>query len=279
MISIRGVGLILKLKKYLIDTTLRDGEQSPGFAFSSEQKVKLAILMDRAGIHQIEAGIPAMGKYEKDSICKIMENRYRARVSTWNRMNKEDIRHSFDCKPDIIHISAPVSYVHIYSKLKKNKVWLQNNLKECVDFALEKGYMVTVGFEDASRADITFVINIAEMLKDMGVKTVRFADTVGVLTPSRAYQAISEIKSHTGISLGIHAHNDLGMAVANSLEASRAGAEFIDTTLFGIGERAGNCDLNQFIIAAEHIFDIRPNRRDAGLLKEKGREIIFGSQF
>lgn len=234
--------------------------------------------MDRAGIHQIEAGIPAMGKYEKDAIAKIMENRHRARISTWNRMNREDILHSFDCKPDIIHISAPVSYVHIYSKLKKNKVWLQKNLQECVDFAMGKGYVVTVGFEDASRADITFMIGLAKVLKDMGVLNVRYADTVGVLTPSRAFQAISEIRSHAEIPLGIHAHNDLGMALANSLEAARAGADYIDTTLMGIGERAGNCDIGQFILSTEHLYDIRPNRTDVGLLQEKGREIVFAKQ-
>ncbi|HEY5584258.1 MAG TPA: homocitrate synthase [Ruminiclostridium sp.] len=265
----------MKEKKYLIDTTLRDGEQSPGFAFNMDEKVKLALLMDRAGMHQIEAGIPAMGKYEKDTICKIMSNRRRARISTWNRMNKGDLQHSFDCCPDIIHISAPVSYVHIYSKLKKNKVWLQKNLQECVEMTLEKGYIVTVGFEDASRADITFIIGIANLLKDMGVASIRFADTVGVLTPSRAYQSIKEIISNTGISMGIHAHNDFGMAVANSLEAAKAGAEFIDTTLFGIGERAGNCDLNQFIAATEQIFDIRPSRADANVLKQKAEEILF----
>ncbi len=265
----------MKKKKYLVDTTLRDGEQSPGFAFSVDQKVRLAILMDRAGINQIEAGIPAMGKYEKDTICKIMENRYRARISTWNRMNTEDIRHSFECNPDIIHISAPVSYIHIYSKLKKNKVWLQKNLQECVGMALEKGYTVTVGFEDASRADISFVISIADMLREMGVKRVRLADTVGILTPSRAYQSVKEMKSHTDMEVEIHAHNDLGMAVANSLAAANSGAEYIDTTLFGMGERAGNCDLNQFLAAAERIFDMRPSRRDADILREKAGEILF----
>lgn len=265
----------MKKKKYLVDTTLRDGEQSPGYAFTMDQKAVLAVLMERAGIHQIEAGIPAMGSYEKETICKIMENRRRIRVSTWNRMNKEDIRHSFDCSPDIIHISAPVSYVHIYSKLKKNKIWLLKNLQECVSMAREKDYTVTVGFEDASRADITFILSMVTTLKEMGVSTIRFADTVGVLTPSRTYQAIKEIKNHSDISVGIHAHNDFGMAVANSLEAAKAGAEYIDTTLWGIGERAGNCDLNQFIAAAEHIFDIRPSRVDANILKEKAAEILF----
>ncbi len=266
----------MKETKYLIDTTLRDGEQSPGFAFNMDEKVKLALLMDRAGMYQIEAGIPTMGKYEKDTICKIMGNRRESKISTWNRMNKEDIQHSFDCCPDIIHISAPVSYVHIYSKLKKNKVWLQRNLQECVSMALDKGYIVTVGLEDASRADITFITSIANILKDIGVSSIRFADTVGVLTPLRTYQSIKEIISHTGIPIGIHAHNDFGMAVANSLEAAKAGAKYIDTTLFGIGERAGNCDLNQFITAAEQIFDIKPNRAEATVLRDKAEEILFG---
>lgn len=265
----------MKQKKYLIDTTLRDGEQSPGFAFSTEQKVRLAVLLDEAGIYQIEAGIPAMGDYEKDTIIKILENRKNTRISTWNRMNREDILHSFDCHPDIIHISAPMSYVHIYSKLKKNKGWLQKNLQDCVSLALDKGYAVTVGFEDASRADITFMIAVAEMLKDMGVLNIRYADTVGVLTPSRAYQAVSEIRNHTGIAVGIHAHNDLGMAVANSLEAARAGADYIDTTLFGIGERAGNCDLSQFVAASHHIFDLGLGHTEVCVLKGKGREIIY----
>ena len=265
---------MVRKKRHIIDTTLRDGEQSPGFAFNIEEKVRLAMLMDEAGIYQIEAGIPAMGKYEKDTILKIMSNRRNSAISTWNRMSTEDIQNSFDCCPDIIHISAPVSYVHIYSKLKKNKTWLKKNLQECVSLALDKGYKVTVGFEDASRADITFIASIADLLRDMGVLSVRFADTVGVLTPSRAFQAISEIIRHTGISLGIHAHNDFGMAVANSLEAAKAGAEFIDTTLFGIGERAGNCDLNQFIAAAEQIFDISPTLAAANNLKAKAAEII-----
>jgi homocitrate synthase NifV len=235
----------------------------------------LAMLMDNAGIYQIEAGIPAMGKYEKDTICKILSNRKRAKISTWNRMLKEDIQNSFDCCPDIIHISAPVSYIHIYSKLKKNKKWLQKNLQDCVYLALEKGYEVTVGFEDASRADITFIISTARLLKEMGVVSIRFADTVGVLTPSRIYRSIREILRDADIPLGIHAHNDLGMAVANSLEAAKAGAQFIDTTLFGIGERAGNCDLNQFIKIAGHIFDLGISNADAHTLQEEASKFIF----
>ncbi len=265
----------MKEKKYIIDTTLRDGEQTPGYAFSKAQKVELAKVMDDAGIYQIEAGIPAMGNYEKETISEIMSQRKNALISTWNRMSEDDINNSFDCHPDIIHITAPISYIHIYSKLNKNKKWLRNTLQECVFMAKDKGYEVTVGFEDASRADITFIISMANLLADMGVKSVRFADTVGVLTPARTYQCIREIKENVDIPVGIHAHNDLGMALANSLIAAKAGALYIDTTIGGIGERAGNCDLYQFILAAGGIFNIKPEHTDAVDVIKKAQNLLF----
>ncbi len=265
----------MKAEKYIVDTTLRDGEQTPGYAFNKAQKVKLAQLMDNGGISQIEAGIPAMGNYEKETICEIMSQRNSALISTWNRMNRDDINNSFDCHPDIIHISAPISYIHIYSKLKKNKTWLKKTLQECVFMAKNKGYEVTVGFEDASRADITFIISMANLLSDMGVKSIRFADTVGVLTPSRTHQCIREIIDNVDIPVGIHAHNDLGMACANSLTAAKAGAMYIDTTISGIGERAGNCDLNQFVAAAGQIFEIKPCNTDAVIISQKAKTVLF----
>ena len=265
----------MKETKYIIDTTLRDGEQTPGYAFSKAQKVEMAKLMDNAGIYQIEAGIPAMGNYEKDTIIEIMGQRKKSLISTWNRMSRDDINNSFDCHPDIIHITAPISYIHIYSKLNKNKTWLKKTLQECVFMAKDKGYEVTVGFEDASRADITFIISMANLLYDMGVKSIRFADTVGVLTPSRTYQCIREIKENVDIPVGIHAHNDLGMALANSLTAAKAGALYIDTTIAGIGERAGNCDLYRFITAAGSIFHIEPSHCDAADVNKKAQNLLF----
>lgn len=264
----------MKEKLYLVDTTLRDGEQSPGYAFTKEQKVKVASLLDEIGIYQIEAGIPAMGAYEKDTLCEIMAGRKNAVVSTWNRMKLPDIQHSLDCRPDIIHISAPVSYVQIYSKLKKNKIWLQRELKKCVSFAKDKGFEVTVGFEDASRADTTFMIGLAAALRDIGVRRIRLADTVGVMTPSRTYETVSEIIKYTGIDVEIHTHNDLGMAAANALEAAKAGAKYIDTTFHGIGERAGNCDLGNFILLAERLFTVSPSRFTALMAGEKFLDII-----
>ena len=246
----------MKPVRHIVDTTMRDGEQSPGFAMTGAQKIETARLLDSAGVYQIEAGIPAMGTEEMNTISQITQNRKHSKISAWNRLNLEDIKKSITCKPDIIHISVPVSYVLIYSKLNKNKTWVTKSLSACVDFALGCGFEVTVGFEDASRADMTFMITLAKLLKDMGVSRIRFADTVGILSPSRTFQSINEIISYSGIEVEIHVHNDLGMAVANSILGAKAGAKYIDTTILGIGERAGNCDFYKLISAAEETFKL-----------------------
>lgn len=117
---------------YIVDTTLRDGEQCAGKAFSIDEKIEIAKYMDKMKIYQIEAGIPAMGDLEKECIKRILEIRKNSLISTWNRMNKNDIFHSIECKPDIIHISVPTSDIQIYSNLGKDKKWVEENLKECV---------------------------------------------------------------------------------------------------------------------------------------------------
>ena len=264
----------MKPIKYIVDTTLRDGEQSPGYAMDKSQKVFIASLLDKANIYQIEAGIPAMGIYEKETICEIIEKTQNSRISTWNRLNISDIKHSCECNPDIIHISVPVSYVQIYTKLKKNKAWITKNLTSCVEYAKSKNFQVTVGFEDASRADTTFMISLAMMLKEIGVDRIRFADTVGILSPSRTFNTIKEIIDYTHIEVEIHAHNDLGMAIANSVAAAKAGANFIDTTILGIGERVGNCNFKEFVDVSEPLFNMRMSRLIARDIEEKSYPLL-----
>jgi len=232
---------------YIVDTTLRDGEQCAGKAFSIDEKVEIARYMDENNIYQIEAGIPAMGDLEKECIKRILAGRKNSLISTWNRMNKKDILHSMDCKPDIIHISVPTSDIQIYSNLGKDKLWVEENLRECVYFAKDKGYEVTIGFEDASRADINYLIDLCKIVESMDVKRVRYADTVGILMPSLVREAVKTIIDNTGVDVEIHAHNDFGMAIPISIEAVKGGAKYVNCTLDGIGERAGNCNLQEFI--------------------------------
>lgn len=262
----------MKLSKEIVDTTLRDGEQTPYIAFRPEDKIRIACLLDRLHVYEIEAGTPTIGIWEQKSIYKIMENRKHSLISVWSRMNTKDVLDSIVCRPDIIHIGMPVSYVQIYSKLKKNKIWVQKTIAECVQIALNHNIKVTVGFEDASRADIGFLISMTNMLEEIGVTTIRIADTVGVLTPNRTHEIVKNLHEQTSIALEIHVHNDLGMAVANSIEACKAGAKYVDCTLFGIGERTGNCNFHHFIKASESIFKFPMTKHD---IVEVEKEISY----
>jgi len=264
----------MKEVRYIVDTTLRDGEQSPGLALRPEDKVKIAGLLDELGVYEIEAGIPVLCEAEEESIRRIIENRKRAKISVWSRMNIDDVKLSVACKPDIIHIGTPVSYIQIYSKLRKNKSWVIKNILECVEVAKMQGVDVTVGFEDASRADIGFILNLAKELKRAGVEIIRIADTVGVFTPRRTMELIQTLVSNTDLMIEVHIHNDLGMAVANSLIGAKAGAKFIDCTLFGIGERTGNCNLYDFVDAAEGIFDLGMTKKQIRSVEDEVYDLL-----
>lgn len=246
---------------YIVDTTLRDGEQEAGKAFSIAQKVAIANYLDSNGIYQIEAGIPAMGNIEKDCINQIISERKDAFISTWNRLNKKDIKDSFDCKPDIIHLSVPTSNIQIFTNLKKDKKWIEDNLMDCVYFAKNKGYEVTIGFEDASRADMDYLIHLCKILRELDVSRIRYADTVGILTIGDTRKAVTTLVEESQIEVEMHAHNDFGMAVAISIEGVKSGAKYVDCTLDGIGERAGNCNMQEFIKLTEGFFpNIKPLR-------------------
>ncbi|MBV7273786.1 homocitrate synthase [Clostridium sp. PL3] len=257
----------------VVDTTLRDGEQKAGIALGMKKKLKIAKLIDEIGIYQIEAGIPAMGGEEKESVKKIAEFGLKSKISSWNRMNIKDIQHSIDCSVDIIHISVPSSYIQINSKLCKDKNWIIESMKKSVSFAKEKGFEVTIGFEDSSRADINFMIKLCKNALALGVRRIRYADTVGVLYPRKTYKLIKQIKNEVPVEIEIHAHNDFGMALPNSLAAIKAGAEFVDCTAAGIGERAGNCKHSELFSVLKN-YKIESNYTDKNPLEEKEKIIL-----
>jgi len=247
----------VRAKRYILDSTLRDGEQMAGVCFTREQKLKIAALLDEGGAHQIEAGIPSASKQEKEIIIKIIENRKNAVISVWGRLVPSDIEHAADCKPDIIHISVPVSYTHIYTKLKKDQDWVINQLYACLGLIEKYNIPLSVGFEDAFRAEMPFMRTVAKILLDSGVTRIRLSDTVGVATPSVIRNFITELSSDLEgkADFGFHAHNDLGMAIANTVEAAKCGCLYADVTAGGIGERAGNCDLARLVASSSNVFD------------------------
>lgn len=237
----------------IVDTTLRDGEQSAGKAFTMEQKLKIAKYLDNNGIYQIECGIPAMGFMEQEIIKAIKSETKNSLISTWNRLNINDIKASIDCDPDIIHISAPVSDLQIYQNLNRDKKWIQDNLIRCIYYIKERGYDVTVGLEDASRADINYIIELSILLEKLGVSRIRYSDTVGILSLKKIKNVINKIRENCNLKLEIHAHNDFGMAIGISLEAVKNGVEFVNCTLDGIGERTGNCNLQEFLKTSKNL--------------------------
>lgn len=267
----------MKETKHIIDTTLRDGEQSPGIALRTEDKVKIAKLLDELGVYEIEAGVPVLSATEEEGICQIIQIRKNAKISVWSRMNLEDVRRSIVCKPDIIHIGAPVSYIQIYNKLKKNKVWVMKNVLSCVEIAKSQNVAVTVGLEDASRSDLGFLLSMIKELKKAGVDIIRIADTVGVLTPNRTKEIVETIKNYSDIKIEIHIHNDLGMAIANSIVGAKAGADYIDCTLFGIGERTGNCNFYDFVYSSDSIFQFAMNKKQIRAVESQVWEELKGA--
>jgi len=247
----------MKTQKFIVDTTLRDGEQAPYISFTREQKLKIFELLDNSGIQQAEVGIPAMSQYEFDTICLMMEARKKIKVSVWSRLNPEDIKISLECNPDIVHFTIPVSYMHIYTKLRRNKDWVLNQLSLCLDALSDSNVTVSVGFEDASRADFSFMMTVTRILSEHGVTRIRLADTVGVMTPFTCKELAAQFFSFADpkIELGYHAHNDLGMAVANTIEMLKRGVQWADTSIGGIGERAGNCDFFSLISVTSRLFN------------------------
>lgn len=236
----------------LVDTTLRDGEQAPGFAFSRGLKVRLAALLDAAGVGQIEAGIPAMGPDERKTLRKIMDVCFQTRISTWNRLCESDIKNSLACAPHVIHVCCPLSDRQICSKLKSDRQKVMTALRQCVELAASGGAEVSVGFEDVSHTTELQLTQAVDAAAQAGARRIRLSDTVGRYTPNAVAKAV-RLVLRQGLEAEIHAHNDLGMAVPNSLMAAYAGARYVDTTLWGIGERAGNCGMGAFTSALDRL--------------------------
>jgi homocitrate synthase NifV len=235
------------------DTTLRDGEQSAGVVFSREEKLKIALMLDSIGVREIECGIPAMGREEQESIRALVGMGLNARLITWNRAVIEDIRTSIECGVKAVDISLSVSDIMIANKLRKTREWVKEQLKRALGFAKENGLYVSVGGEDSSRADIYFIIELMEIAKEMGGDRFRFCDTLGILDPFAMYDKVSALRRVVPeVDIEIHTHNDLGMATANAIAGIRAGARFVNTTVNGLGERAGNAPLEEVVMGLKH---------------------------
>ncbi|PTA97024.1 homocitrate synthase [Kluyvera sp. Nf5] len=225
------------------DTTLRDGEQSPGVAFRASEKVAIAEALFAAGVTALEVGTPAMGDEERTRIQLVRRHLPDATLMSWCRMNAGDIRQSADLGMDWVDISIPASDKLRQYKLREPLAVLLDRLESFIGMARTLGLAVCVGCEDASRADDDTLRQIASVAQRAGALRLRFADTLGLLDPFATDASIRSLRNYWNGDIEMHAHNDLGLATANTLAAIRAGATSVNTTVLGLGERAGNAAL------------------------------------
>jgi 2-isopropylmalate synthase len=250
----------------IFDTTLRDGEQSPGCSMNLEEKIRMARQLDRLGVDIIEAGFPIASDGDFESVRTIAQTVRRPIIAGLARAMHMDIERAWEAvkgaaKPRI-HVFLATSDIHLHYKLKISREQCIRQAAEAVRFAVALCQDVEFSAEDATRTDLEFLCSVAEAVAEAGASTINLPDTVGYTVPNDMTRIISSVFKRTRgpreITISTHCHNDLGLAVANSLAALDAGARQIECTINGIGERAGNASLEEVVMALHVRADAMP---------------------
>lgn len=242
----------------IFDTTLRDGEQSPGASMSVNEKLEMALMLENLGVDLIEAGFPVSSPVQFEGVKKVAKHVKNATVVALARCVEKDIDAAYEALKDtnnrMIHVFIATSPIHRQYKLKMEKDEILDRVRKYVGYAKRYSELVEFSAEDASRTELPFLIEVVKTAIEAGATTVNIPDTVGYAIPEEFGAMIRAIKEGVpgieNVDLSVHCHNDLGLALANSIAAVRNGATQVEVTLNGIGERAGNCALEEFVMAA-----------------------------
>jgi 2-isopropylmalate synthase len=246
------------MKVRVFDTTLRDGEQSPGIAFTADQKVAIATQLARMGVDVIEAGFPIASDGDYHAVQRVAREVPGPVIAGLARAVPEDIARAADAIRDApasrIHVFMATSAIHMEHKFNMGRDEVVGHIKSAVSMARELCDDIEFSPEDATRSDPDFVMEVCSLAVDAGATTINIADTTGYAVPTEYGALIGRVVDEVvgerpGITVSTHCHNDLGMAVANSLAGVKAGARQVEGAINGIGERAGNMAIEEFVMA------------------------------
>jgi 2-isopropylmalate synthase len=239
----------------IFDTTLRDGEQTPGVSLTVESKLEIAQALDKLGVDVIEAGFPIVSEGEFEAVKRIKKLGLSSQVSALSRVDKKDIDKIIDCDIDYGHLFIATSDLHLKYKLKITREKALESAIEGIEYAKAHGIRVEFSAEDATRTERGFLTRVFHFAELAGAERINVPDTVGTMTPERFSTLISDLRRKFSIPISVHCHDDYGLAVANSLAGVRAGADQAHVTINGLGERAGNASLEEFVMAGSRLYN------------------------
>ena len=240
----------------LEDTTLRDGEQTPGVAFSKETKTRILDALIDIGVTSVEIGIPAIGGEELEFIYSVRERQDEARLVVWHRGIRQDVENSLDMGFRAVHIGLPTSGLHLAASVRKDRAWLLETARSLVEMAKDRGAFVSISAEDLARTEPGFLQEYAGTVAAAGADRLRLSDTVGLLSPEEYGGRVALVGEACDIDLQCHAHNDFGLGLANTIAGLQAGARYFHVTVNGIGERAGMADLAQAVVTLHRLYGV-----------------------
>jgi len=238
----------------ILDTTLRDGEQTPGVSLTSEEKIEIARQLDKLGVDVIEAGFPSSSDGEKKVVKEIVKLGLNSEICALSRATKGDIDAALDCEVDLIHVFIPTSAVQMKYAVNLTPEQVLTSAVESIEYVKEHGVKCEFSPMDATRSEMPFLKKICKAAQQAGMDTLNLPDTVGIMIPKSIIKFVEDVKSVVNVPISIHCHDDFGLAVANSLAAVEAGAAQVHVAVNGLGERAGNASLEEVVMALHVIY-------------------------
>jgi 2-isopropylmalate synthase len=243
----------------ILDTTLRDGEQTPGVSLTLEDKIEIAQQLNKLGVDIIEAGFPSSSEGERKVVKEIKKLGLTSKVCALSRCTKKDIDAALECDVDLIHVFIPTSPVQMKYAVNMTPEQVLSSAVESIQYVKKHGVTCEFSPMDATRTETPFLREICKAAQDAGMDSLNVPDTVGCMIPRTTFELFKDLKSFIKVPISAHCHNDFGLAVANSLAAVEAGADQVHTAINGLGERAGNAALEEIVTTLHVVYGYKTN--------------------